>query len=108
MVVFHCYYSQSRAPIAAKWVIERLGGKVVSVDPHGSSSTVSGSDVTSNHSSVSDELPIDVRVLQGGWWQWNEKYHGHPQLYESIHPMPTSTTTPSSSSSKNASYTDKH
>lgn len=85
MVVFHCYYSQSRAPTAAKWVIERLGGKVVSPDPHGSPSPFSLTDTTSNHSSTNEELPVDVRVLQGGWWQWNEKYYGHPQLFEPIH-----------------------
>lgn len=79
MAVFHCYYSQSRAPAAAKWVVEKLGGRVLSPNPTGSPSS-SGSNAKEE-----GELLVDVRVLQSGWWQWNEKYNAHPQLYEPIH-----------------------
>ena len=60
---------------------------MVSPDPHGSPSPASATDTFSSRSSINEELSIDVRVLQGGWWQWNEKYHGHPQLFEAIHPI---------------------
>lgn len=32
------------------------------------------------------ELPLKIRVLEGGWKEWEEAYADHPQLYEKIHP----------------------
>ena len=101
LVIFHCRYSQCRAPSAATWVIEQLGGKVLVPNPRGSPSlerSMTGSQEqkptnASNSSLASegeegDNFPFDVRVLKGGFEQWQEKFGGHPQLFESVHASP--------------------